>query len=154
MKSLIRYLFIALLSVATLNMQETYAKKPKVEVVLSDKLEAKINSKVNELTNKMSKDLSLSAKQAKKVHSIKLTEVRAIEMERNNDLKSQQEIKNEIILISTASDKKVYKVLKKNQDILFEAKKSDYRYNPGLMENLKDIYKDTKENIKEKLGIK
>lgn len=154
MKSILRYLLIAVLTVASVNMQEVQAKKSKTEVVLSDKLQIKINEKVADITKKMTKDLNLSTKQNKKVHAIKLAEATAIEVERTYTSKSQQDIKNEIILLSNQSDKKILKVLKKDQGIIYQAKKSDYKYNPGLMENLKDIYKDTKESIKEKLGIK
>ena len=78
--------------------------------------------------------------------------IKDIEKERANTSKSQLKIKNEIILLNNESDKKIHKVLKKDQDVIYEAKKDDYKYNPGLMEKMKDFYKDTKENIKEKLG--
>jgi sugar-specific transcriptional regulator TrmB len=154
MKSMIRYLLIAVLTVTSVNLQEVQATKSKTELVLSDKLQIKINEKVADIIKKMTKDLNLSSKQTKKVHAIKLSEATAIEVERGNKSKSQQDIKNEIILISNQSDKKILKVLKKDQDIIYSAKKSDYKYNPGVMEKIKDFYNDTKENIKEKLGIK
>ncbi len=153
MKTMIQYIFIAVLSIFTFNLQELQAKPPKPETLLSEKLQSKVNEKVTDLTKKMTKELNLSTKQTKKVHAIKLSEAFGIEVERNNNAKSQQDIKNEIILILNQADKQIYKVLKKDQDVLYESKKSDYRYNPGLMEKLKDIYKDTKEIIKEKMGI-
>lgn len=154
MKIIIRYLLIAILTVSTITIQETHARKSKTEIVLSDKLQNKINEKVADITKKMTKDLNLSTKQTKKVQVIKLAEAVSIEQVRSNTSKSQQEIKNEIILLYNDSDKKIHKVLKRDQDVIYEAKKSDYKYNPGLLENMKDLYKDTKESIKEKLGIK
>ncbi len=139
-------------TISAINIQEVHARKPKTEIVLSDKLQMKINEKVADITKKMTKDLNLSTKQTKKVGAIKLCEATSIEKERANTSKSQLEIKNEIILLNNESDKKIHKVLKKDQDVIYEAKKDDYKYNPGLMEKMKDFYKDTKENIKEKLG--
>lgn len=153
MKTIIQYLLIAILSVSSFNILETQAKNPKVETVLSEKVQVKINENISDLIKKMSKDLSLSTKQTKKIHAIKLGEATEIEIERSHS-KSQQEIKNQIILISNDADKKIMKALKKDQEVLYEAHKSEYKYNPGWMENLKDIYKDTKEAIKEKLGIR
>jgi predicted homoserine dehydrogenase-like protein len=152
MKSIIQYLLIAILTISTLTIQEVQARKSKTESVLSDKLQIKINEKVVDITKKMTKDLNLSTKQTKKVGAIKLCEATSIEKERANTSKSQLKIKNEIILLNNESDKKIHKVLKKDQDVIYEAKKDDYKYNPGLMEKMKDFYKDTKENIKEKLG--
>lgn len=152
MKTITRYLLIAILSISAITIQEVQARKPKTETVLSDKLQTKINEKVADITKKMTKDLTLSTKQTKKVQAIKLCEATSIEKERANTSKSQLEIKNEIILLNNESDKKIHKVLKKDQDVIYEAKKDDYKYNPGLMEKMKDFYKDTKENIKEKLG--
>lgn len=154
MKSIIQYLFIAIIATGTLSSQKILAKNSKSEIVLPEKLQVKINKKVADMTKLMSKDLNLSDKQFKKIEAIKLAEAIAIEGERSQADKSQLEIKNEIILINNEANKKILKVLKKDQDVLFEAKKSEYKYSPGMLENLKDLYKDTKENIKEKLGIK
>ena len=154
MKSIIRYFLIAVLTLNTIAIQELHAKKSKTEVVLSEKLQGKIQEKVGEVTKKMTKDLNLSPKQTKKVQAIKLAEATSIEAERNNvPISEYNTKKNALILIIYEANKKIHKVLKKDQAVIYEAKKSEYKYNPGLMENLKDLYNDTKETIKEKLGM-
>ena len=152
MKSIFQYLFISIIAFSNISIQEIFANNSKNEIVLPEKLQSKINEKV---TEKMTKDLNLSTKQSKKVFSIKLEEAISIEEERSDlTISEYNSKKNALILIVYEANKKILKVLKKDQDVIYEAKKSDYRYNPGLMENLKDLYNDTKESIKEKLGIK
>ena len=155
MKSIFQYLFISIIAFSNISIQEIFANNSKNEIVLPEKLQSKINEKVTIVTEKMTKDLNLSTKQSKKVFSIKLEEAISIEEERSDlAISEYNSKKNALILIVYEANKKILKVLKKDQDVIYEAKKSDYRYNPGLMENLKDLYNDTKESIKEKLGIK
>ena len=155
MKSIFQYLFISIIAFSNISIQEIFANNSKNEIVLPEKLQSKINEKVTIVTEKMTKDLNLSTKQSKKVFSIKLEEAISIEEERSDlTISEYNSKKNALILIVYEANKKILKVLKKDQDVIYEAKKSDYRYNPGLMENLKDLYNDTKESIKEKLGIK
>lgn len=152
MKALIKYFVLAAVVFGAVNMQDVVAK-PKKEYHLPEKLTTKIEGKVQELTQSITKEIGLSEKQTKKVHAIKLAEAMDIETVRADKTKSQQASKNEILLIKNDANNKILKVLKKDQDVLWNAKKDKFTYSPGWMENLKDIYQQTKETIQEKLGL-
>lgn len=125
--------------------------KPRKTFELPEKVISRTESKVEEITKKIQKEIGLTEKQLNKVYAIKLQEAQAIEAERLDTKKTQHDIKNEIILIKADANKKVSKVLKKNQRVIWEVKKENFTYNPGIIENLKDVIKHTKENIQEKL---
>ncbi len=152
MKALMKYFVLVAVVFGAITIQDVTAKSKK-EYNLPEKLTTKIEGKVQELTRDITKEIGLSEKQAKKIHAIKLTEAMDIETVRVDKAKSQQESKNEIILIKNNANNRILKVLKKDQDVLWNAKKDKFAYSPGFMENLKDIYHQTKEAIQEKLGL-
>lgn len=149
MKRFFQFLLMSILvvGIATASVDA----KPRKSFVLPEKVIARTESKVEELTKKIQKEIGLTEKQLQKVYAIKLQEAQAIESQRLDTKKTQHEIKNEIILITADANKKVSKVLKKDQRVIWEVKKDNFAYNPGILENLKDIFKNTKENIQEKL---
>lgn len=152
MKSLIKYLILATVMLGTISVSELSAKG-KNSYELPEKVVRKIESKVEETTKVITREIGLSEKQTKKVYAVKLAEAKGIETARADKAKSQHEIKNTILLINDTANKKVLKVLKKEQKILWNARKDKFAYNPGFLENLKDLYHQTKENVQEKLGL-
>lgn len=151
MKNVLKYFLLLVIAIG-IGIAPMEAKSKK-SIELPEKVEARVENKVEETTKKITKELTLTDKQVRKVHAIKLQEARAIEWQRLENGKSQHDIKNEILLIKADASKKVSKVLKRDQRVLWEVKKENYVYNPGLLENIKDVYKQTKENIQEKLGL-
>lgn len=152
MKSLIKYLILATVLLGTVSVSELSAKG-KQTYELPEKVVQKIESKVEETTKSIAREIDLTEKQTKKVYAIKLAEAKGIETTRADKKQSQHEIKNTIILIKNAANKKMLKVLKKDQKVLWNERKDKFAYNPGFLENLKDLYHQTKENVQEKLGL-
>lgn len=113
-------------------------------------LDSKSTEKVRETVQAMSKDLGLDEKQTMKIQEIKLDEANQIESARMDENKSQDQVNNAIIMIQNDTRSKVEKVLSKDQVVLFQAKKSNYEYNPGFIENVKDKYMEKKEDIQER----
>lgn len=149
MRKFVHYLFITVIALSLVSFNVD--ARPRKTIELPEKVISRTESKVEEITKKIQKEIVLTDKQVSKVKAIKLQEAQSIEVQRLEPQKSQHEIKNEIILIKSDAEKKISKVLKKNQRVLWEVKKDHYEYSPGLIENLKDVFKNTKENIQEKL---
>ncbi|MCO5230953.1 MAG: hypothetical protein M9958_07320 [Chitinophagales bacterium] len=147
MNNVVKYIFIVVLALNAFNADA----KPKKEFNLPEKLNQKIEKKIENVSKDIENEIGLSERQSKKVYAIKLLEAKEIESLRLNKAKTQKEINNEIILIKNDTEKKVEKVLKKKQKPLWEAKKSQFEYNSGLLEKLKDFYYKTKEELKKKL---
>ncbi|MCO5233515.1 MAG: hypothetical protein LC105_00150 [Chitinophagales bacterium] len=147
MKDIIKFILGAFLVLSIFSVDA----KPKKELNLPEKLNQKIEKKIDNVSKDMANELGLSERQTRKVYDIKLLEAREIEALRLNKSKSQKEISNGTILIKNDTEKKVEKVLKKKQKPLWEAKKSDFEYNQGLLEKLKDLYHKTKEELKKQL---
>lgn len=150
MKRLMNYLL--LLTFLMGGMISQLDAKSKKDIVLPEKVQTRVETKTEETLSKLERELSLSEKQYRKIYDLKLKEAVAIESKRMDKTLSQHDVKNTIILIKEESAKKISKVLKRDQKVLWEVKKENYVYNPGFWENMKDVYKQTKENLQEKLG--
>ncbi|HUH73915.1 MAG TPA: hypothetical protein VLZ75_05855 [Chitinophagales bacterium] len=134
-------------STATINVQATSIEALEMH---DHQLDTKTVQKVNSTVTGMAKDLGLNQKQANKIQDIKLHEAEEIESVRMDENKSQNEVNNKIIFIKNSTHSKVEKVLDKNQQAKYQENKSNYEYNPGLIENIKDKFNEKKENIQER----
>lgn len=134
-------------SAATINVQATNFANYEMN---DNQLDTKSSQKVRSTVTDMAKDLGLNQKQANKIQDIKINEAQEIEAVRMDEGKSQNEVNNKIVFIKNATHSKIEKVLDKDQQAIYLEKKSNYEYNPGLIENIKDKYMEKKENIQER----
>lgn len=110
----------------------------------------KLAEKIRETSNGISKDIGLDQKQSEKVYQIKLEEAKAIEDVRADKNISPNDTKNKILIIKNNANSKIEKLLNKDQKVIWGAKKKNYEYNPGFIENVKDKYLEKKEDIQER----
>lgn len=134
-------------SAATINVQATNFANYEMN---DNQLDTKSSQKVRSTVTDMAKDLGLNQKQADKIQDIKMNEAQEIEALRMDKSVSQNDVIQKTVFIKNNTHSKIEKVLDKNQQAIYLDKKSNYEYNPGLIENIKDKYNEKKEDIQER----
>lgn len=134
-------------SAATINVQATNFANYEMN---DNQLDTKSSQKVRSTVTDMAKDLGLNQKQADKIQDIKMNEAQEIEALRMDKSVSQNDVIQKTVFIKNSTHSKIEKVLDKNQQAMYLDKKSNYEYNPGLIENIKDKYNEKKEDIQER----
>lgn len=148
MKSVIKFLTVVALFLGTITFQSVSARV--LDNQTSAEFEQKLAAKITETTKSITKDIGLDEKQSAKVYDIKLAEAKSIEAVRADKNIAPNETSNKILIIKNDANSKVEKLLSSDQKVLWNSKKSNYEYNPGFMENVKDKYNQTKENIQDR----
>ena len=115
-------------SIANINVQARSLESLEMHDDHSHSMDAKVVEKVKKTTAIMAKDLGLDEKQAIKIQEIKLIEASQIEALKMHKDKTQDQINSEIIYINNNANLKIEKVLSKDQIILFNSKKSNYKF--------------------------
>ncbi len=148
MKSVIKFLTVVAFFLGTVTFQSVSARV--LDHHTTQEFEQKLAEKISETTKSITKDIGLDEKQSAKVYDIKLAEAKSIEAVRADKNIAPNETSNKILIIKNDANSKIEKLLSNDQKVLWNSKKTSYEYNPGFIENVKDKYNQTKENIQDR----